>query len=226
MPYFKRQGRDKREFAMKVFLSTVTAALFLSGFLTAGSTDLVSTWKNPNAGPAGKAGRKLVTFLIDPDVTMREGPEETLATEIRSRGIECLAGYIVVPEELIADREKAKEFMKRMKITDALLMRVVKNEDQTTFVPGTVMYTSSAYQGFWNYWDYGWTTVYSPGYMKTDRLVSIEILLYSLDQDALLWAGRSESINPKDRRKLAKDLVDAIGKELFKAGLITRDRPE
>jgi len=210
---------------MKGFISTVTSVLFFAGLLIAGSTELVSSWKNPDAVPAGMAGRKLAAFLIDPDVEMREGPEETLATEIRSRGVECLAGYIVVPEELIGDREKAKAFMKRMGITDAILMRVLRNEDQTTAVPGAVTYTATYYQGFWNYWDYGWTTVYSPGYMKTDRLVSIEILFYSIDQDMLLWAGRSESINPKDRRKLAKELVDSIGKELRKAGLVAGDKP-
>jgi len=209
---------------MKSFLFTAVVVALLSGFSVEGSTKLVSVWKNPNAAPGSRIGKKFASFLIDPDVTMREGPEETLAAEIRRRGLECLAGYTVVPETLVKDIEKAKEFMKKIGITDAVLMRVVRNEDETTYVPGTVMYSTGYYQGFWNYWSHGWTAVYSPGYLQTDRLVSIEILLYSLDQDMLVWAGRSESINPKDRRKLAKELVDAIGKELRKAGLISEDR--
>jgi hypothetical protein len=109
-----------------------------------------------------------------------------------------------------------------MGITDAVLMRVIENEDKSTYIPGTVIYSTAYYQGFWSYWNYGWSAVYTPGYLQTDRVVSIEILLYSIEHDMLLWAGRSESTNPKDVRKLAKDLVDAVGKELRKAGLVEK----
>jgi hypothetical protein len=98
---------------MKSTLSFAVVVLLIPGLLTAGSTKLASTWKNPNARPANLAGKKMAAFLIDPDIIMREGPEETLAAEIRGRGIECLAGYLVVPEAMIKDTEKAKEFMKK-----------------------------------------------------------------------------------------------------------------
>ena len=47
-------------------------------------------------------------------------------------------------------------------------------------------------------------------------------LVYSIEQDELLWAGQSETANPKDVRKFIKDLVDAAGKEMRKSGLVKK----
>ena len=55
-----------------------------------------------------------------------------------------------------------------------------------------------------------------------DRTVSIETLFYSIAEDKLLWAGQSETTNPKDVRKFAKELVDAAGKAMRKDGLIKK----
>jgi hypothetical protein len=163
----------------------------------------------------------VAAFVLSPDETMRQGPEETLATEMRSRGIDCLAGYTVLPGELAKDLEKAKAFVKKSGITGAILMRVVGKEEQTSYTPGA-WYSASYYPSFWGYWSYGWSAVYSPGYLTTDTIVSVETLVYSVERDSLLWAGRSETTNPKDIRKFVKDLVNEAGKEMRKAGLVRK----
>jgi hypothetical protein len=61
-----------------------------------------------------------------------------------------------------------------------------------------------------------------PGYEWKDRVITLETLIYSIEKDELIWAGRSESTNPKDIKKFVKDLVEAAGKELRKAGLVNK----
>jgi hypothetical protein len=181
----------------------------------------VSTWKNPVAGPISRANEKVAAFVITADESMRLGPEETLATELRNRGVNCIAGYTVLPGELAKDQDKAKEFLGKAGITGAVVMRVLGREEQEkTYMPGAVWYSGPNYPGFWNYWGYSWTVVYSPGYLEKDTIVSIETLVYSITQDQLLWAGRSETTNPKEIRKFVKDLVSTAGKEMRKAGLV------
>jgi hypothetical protein len=207
---------------MRFGLQIVGVILLVSNLATAGSTKFVSTWTNPAGAPIGQAGKRVAAFLLNPDETMRQGPEETLATEMRRRGIDCLAGYTVLPAELAKDLEKAKAFVKKSGITGAILMRVVGNEDRTSYTPGTMWYAAPYYPSFWGYWSYGWSAVYSPGYLTTDTIVSVETLVYSVEQDTLLWAGKSETTNPKEVRKFVKDLVEAAGKEMRKAGLVRK----
>ncbi len=99
------------------FCLRILGVLLLSGTLTmAASIRFVSTWKNPAAGAIDVSGQRVAAFVVSSDETMRLGPEETLATELRQRGIDCIAGYTVLPGELAKDTDKAKEFKKRLPV--------------------------------------------------------------------------------------------------------------
>ena len=208
---------------MKLVLQTVGAFLLTVTLAAAASTQFVSTWRNPKAGPLNAALVKMATFVVSSDDTMRWGPEETLAAELRRRGLDAVAGYTVLPGELAKDTEKAKEFLKNTGITGAVLMRVIDYEKETRRQGVTTsVYTSSYYSSFWGYWGQSWTAVYEFGEQRSARRVAIETLIYSVERDELIWAGESESRDPKDVRSFAKQLVDAIGEEMRKAGLVSR----
>lgn len=206
---------------MKSGLRTIGLVLLTSYLATAASTNFVSTWKNPAGGSIAEARKKVATFVLSADETMRLGPEESLADELRSRGTEALAGYTVLPGELAKDTEKAKAFIKKAGITGAVMVRVVGKETETRYTGG-MWYSAPYYPSFWGYWSHGWGAVYDPGYLVTDTIVSVEVLLYSVERDTLIWAGRSETTNPKELRKFIKDLVAATAKRLRKEGLIEK----
>ncbi len=199
-----------------------TAALILLPLtvFAAGSIKFKTTWKNPAAAPIGQA-EKIAIFVVNPDLSMRTGPEETLAREIRKGGRDCVAGYTFLPVELNDDHKRAKEFLKQAGITRAILIRLLSDEERETYVPGTAWYTSAYYPTFSGYWVHGWSTFYSPGYMRSDRVVSMETVVYSIETDELLWAGLSETKNPKnDIRKLVHQFVKEAVKKMRKDGLI------
>jgi hypothetical protein len=197
--------------------------LLLTSLAWAGSTSFISTWKNPNFSQLDVAGRKVAVFVISPDESMRLGPEETLATELRNRGVDCVAGYTVLPAELAKDQEKAKAFLQKVGLTDAILIRVVGKNEELHYMPGTAWYAGPYYQSFWGYWDYGWSSVYSPGYVYSNTVVTIETVMYSVEKGSLMWAGASRTTNPdEDIRKAIKDLANAAGKKMRKDGLLKK----
>ena len=208
---------------MKLGLQMAGAFLLTVTLATAASITFVSTWKNPEAEPIDATAVKMATFVVSADDTMRWGPEETLAAELRRRGMDAVAGYTVLPGELAKDQDKAKEFLKNAGITGAVMMRVLGYEKETSRQAVTTsMYTTSYYSSFWGYWGQSWTAVYEFGTQTSPRRVAIETLIYSVERDELIWAGESESRDPKDVRSFAKQLVDAIGEEMRKAGLVSR----
>jgi hypothetical protein len=204
---------------MRSAIGIIGFVVLSSGIASAASTKFVSTWKNPAGGSIAEARGKVATFVLSADETMRLGPEESLAAELRARGTEALAGYTVLPRELAKDTEKAKAFIKKAGITGAVMVRVVGKEQQTYYTGGA-WYAAPYYPTFWGYWRHSWGAVYEPGYMTTDTIVSVEVLLYSVERDTLIWAGRSETTNPKKLRKFVEDIVLATIKRLRKEGLI------
>ena len=72
----------------------------------------------------------------------------------------------------------------------------------------------------------GWDGVYAPGDLITQRDIYVEVLVYSLDQNKLVWAGQSSTSNPRSADKLVRDVVKKVAAEMKKAGLIQEGGPQ
>jgi CubicO group peptidase (beta-lactamase class C family) len=201
-------------------VSLLLLFVFLAG--CGGKTKFVSTWKNPEAKPASWDNEKVAAFAMTFIKASRLGAEDALAQELTRRGTQGIAGYKIVPQEMEKDKEKAKQLLVQAGIKGAVMMRVVDRRQETYQSTGSLQWVGSYYPSFWGYWGYGWGAVYQPGHMTTDTVVSIETLVYSVDQDQLLWAGVSSSTNPKNVPEFIKELCDAAGREIRKAGLVTQ----
>ena len=64
--------------------------------------------------------------------------------------------------------------------------------------------------------------MYVPGYSRENLILVIETLIYSVPRDKLLWAGVSETKNPKQLQQVIADVVDSAAKEMKKQGLVPR----
>jgi hypothetical protein len=188
----------------------------LHGTALAGTT-FTSTWRAPEATGVSFAGQKVVALVISADENLRISGEEGLVREITGLGIQGVAAYRVIPKEELQDPEKARGWFERSQAAGVVAMRPVSADKERTYVPGT--WASPSYSSLWGYYGYGWGAVYSPGYVKEDTRVVIETLIYRVADGKLLWAGLSESTNPKSTAKLLKDLVEEAVKEMRKQGL-------
>jgi hypothetical protein len=185
------------------------------------STSFQSTWKNPAAEPGNFKGKKVAALIISKEEGVRYGAEDALARELTARGMVGIAAYTLIPKELIQDKEKAKEFLEKADVTGVVAMRVVGKDKEISSSPGGY-WGGPAYATFWGagYYGYGWGGVYSPGYIQTDTVVTVETLVYSLPQNKLVWAGQSETTNPSKVGPFIRELVTKAGAEMKKQGLI------
>ena len=197
--------------------------LLVSG-LTAcgGATRFASTWVDPAARPTNWDGQKVAAFVLSSRDSIRLGAEESLARELTSRGAQGIAGHTIVPREVTEDKDRVRELLSSAGVVGAVVMRVVSQTQEISSSPGTVWYTGSYYPSFYGYWSYGWTAMYQPGQIRSDTIVSIETLLYSVVEDKLLWAGLSKTTNPENIPKFINQLVSAAGKEIRKTGLVEK----
>ena len=100
-------------------------------------------------------------------------------------------------------------------------MRVLSYEQETRRrTVTTTTYTQSYYSTFTGYWNQTWSTVYEIGSRTSPRRIAIETLIYSIEEDELVWVAESQTADPKDVRTFAEELVDAIGQEMRNAGLV------
>ena len=199
------------------------ALVIIATTVVAAGTKFKSVWKAPDAATISFAGKKVAALVIDKDQSLRQVGEDALVTELNARGIQGVAAYRIVPREELQNADKARAWFEKSGVEGVVAFRVVNDEKRRTWQPSS--WNSPYYSTFWGYYGYSWSAVYDPGYVRDDRVVSLETLVYSVPKNALVWAGMSETENPKkEASKVVAEIVKEAAKEMKKQGLIKSSR--
>ncbi len=177
------------------------------------STSIRDSWTAPGIqGPLDY--QKILVVFMDPTEATRRAAEDALVARIGSDRAVASHTMFTAQEVQNADQNESanRGKVEAAGIDSAVIMRLVNEQQKLSYSPG--MTYPSYYGGFYGYYGRGWGMAYSPGYMRTDTVVSVETNLYSLDDDKLIWAGTTETLNPNDVAKMVNEIADAVNKEL------------
>ena len=77
------------------------------------------------------------------------------------------------------------------------------------------------YYGSWRrYWAYSWSGFYDPGYYTTDKQYDVEVSVFSLKRDKLIWTANTTTINPTNRGELFDGVSTAVLNQMKKEGFL------
>ncbi len=201
-----------------VILSIVCLA-FPSGMET--KAKFTTTWKSPGISGFTFAGKKVVGLIVSDDLSLRMSAEEALAREITARGAQGVAAYRVIPQEEIRNKDNAKRWFEQTGAAGVVIMRVVDLSKEK--IPTAVVWTGASYYGsLWDYYPYAWGSAIAIGPGRTETTVVVETLIFDIAGNRLLWAGTSESVNPKDAQATVKAIVESAAERMKKDGLIRK----
>jgi hypothetical protein len=211
-----------------MFSEKAVAALALGMTLLvacATNTTLTSTWKAPDAQAISLSGKTIGVVFVTAEESLRRTGENALALDLSARGARGFGTYLLLPgaENQNVAAEAAQARLRSAGADAVVMMRVVGQEQRITYTPGTAIPPN--YRGFRPYWRWGWRTVYQPGYLRTDTLVSVETLVYSLPDattSQLLWASTSRTTNPRDIDALVRDVAQATANDMVRQGFLAR----
>ncbi len=194
-------------------------ALFIVALVgtTAAKTRFKSVWKGPEAATITFGGKKVAALVIDKDESLRISGEEALVRELNARGMQGVASYRIVPREELQNADRARVWYEQAGVEGVVAFRVISDEKRQTYEPSS--WSAPYYGTLWGYYSYSWTAIYDPGYVRNDRIVSLETLIYSVPKNALVWAGMSETENPKTGAAVVAEVVKEAAKEMKKQGL-------
>ena len=185
------------------------------------TTTFESSWKAPDAQPLRLSGQKVAAVFVSRNPSVRRRAEDAMAREITARGARGVPSYRVLSEERVRDIDYAKDVFQREGFAGVVTMRITGTETQYSYEPA--YWAGPHYAHYWGgYWGWGWGTVYEPGYLTADKIVSVETLVYSLNQDKLVWAGRSKTIDPQHIDDFVNELAKAVSERMQKDGVFAK----
>lgn len=188
----------------------------------ASNTSFTNTWRDP--GTKSIEFTKVLAVAISRDEGLRRSYEDEMVRAIDAGGRATgVAAYTMFSVDEIRDTAAAKVKATAAGIDGLVTMRLVGVDKEQRYEPGAAVVVGGpayGYGGAWGYYGGAWSTVYTPGYVVTDKYVQIETHIYSLPDNKLIWAGRSETVNPESVAGLVDETGQAIRDELHREGLL------
>lgn len=212
------------------------------------TTTFVSSWRAPTAEPLAMRGEKVAAVVMMQDDSMRRQAEDVLAREITHYGAKGIPMYQLLAGPAIGNEAAARAAVEAAGVKGAVVMRPMgtKQKVESHEVYSSPMY--GGYWG--GYYGYGWGSPYAPNtayaiasnphdvgtnaqtiyatapastvdtYTTTTEVVQVEVLVFSLKQNKLVWMGKSETTEPEKVDTFVTQLAAATVKELGGSGLL------
>jgi len=179
------------------------------------STRFVSSWKAPGAELRVRGSKVVAVAMIESD-TARRVAEDKMARELTARGAVGVPMYEILPGAGGASGELARFALEDAGVDGVVVMRPVPMDRE--IVTRSSVYEGPRYGGYWNgYYEFGWS---HPGEAGPRNVVWVETLVYSLEDNKLVWVGQSRTMNPGTVDQLATELAAAAGDQLEQLELI------
>ena len=190
----------------RAFKRAVLAASAGVTIAACATTSLQSTWKNPAAAPLNLKGKKVVALVVIDEEALRYAAEDEAAREITAHGGVGVPAYTLLPQAQIRDKERARAIFEREGIEGVVVVRQVAREKALS-------------GSFWGpgFWGGGFG---GDGFLRTDTILVVETLVYSLQQNQLVWASQSQTMNPTQVGSFVRELSKTLGTEMEKQGLL------
>lgn len=201
---------------MKTF-TLVLAFVVMMLAACSSSNKISNSWKNPDVNMESAKFQTVAVFAMVKNSDMRRDVEESIASQMPNTI--AVPSYKMITNEELADLNAVKQKLNERGMEGALILSV-RDVNQKTSYYSSGMYPS-AYYSFGGYYNYAWNYMYDPfAYSKTNVYVDLEILIYSIKNDQLVWYGESTSVNPKGIQQTISELAKEVKYKLVEDGLL------
>jgi hypothetical protein len=202
-----------------VFLAALLVSLAL---LTVAAPRMEFTWKNPNY--TGGTFKNILVLALNGKAANRAEFEDELVAAITRPGAKAYPSYEFMPRPDLTpiDMHDMRELVKEQNFDAIVVARLTKKDTKTTYVPGQAYVPFPYYGTFYGYYGALSPVIYTPGYMETEKEAQVEVNSYSTAKPdgELVWTGTTNTFDAGSVKKVIKDLVKIVSKELEKENII------
>jgi hypothetical protein len=182
------------------------------------STKITSSWSEPNKTVAlNNLHKVLVVALFKTEVNRRKA-EDQMIGYLNGKGIVSYnyldANFNKKDEEAIRTKIRADGF------DAAIIMRLINVDKENVYTPGITSTYPLGYRNFSGYYYRAWGFSETPGYYTTSKTYTIEVNVFSIKEDKIVWTGVTQSIDPEGIDKMTAEIAKVVYKKMRNDGFI------
>lgn len=200
-------------------LAFITGMAFLLNACS--STNLTKNWSDSNyQGPALK---KILIIGVIKDDAKRHLFEDKFARLMSTSERTGIASYRFLPnlektdnkEKVLAAVEKTAADAVMVVTTHGLINLERSTAPSFDYLPGT-----SASYGMYGYYNVSHTLIFNQGYTVSDSLLNIDVKLFDVASEKIIWAGKTQSYNPSSAKQVITEFEKLVMRDMQQNGLI------
>ena len=189
---------------MKQVLILVLGAALLA---SCSSTKITNSWRDPSVTVNEASISKVLVAALLKNETVRRQVEDQMASLLPGKAVQSYKVFGL--KQLTEDDNVYERRLNTDGFDGIVMMRIASIDSTTRLVTGNY----PMYYGSWRrYWAASWMGYYEPSYYTTDKTYNVEVTVYSLKQNKLIWTGTSTAVNPSGSSKPYEN----ISKEVYK----------
>jgi hypothetical protein len=194
-----------------LFYSLILFALFSCS----PSTRIIRSWRDTDAFINTSRPAKFMIAALLKNETVRRRTEDLMLAYYPERGI---ASYkelgirpLNEPEKFYTDK------LVKDGIDMVVIVRMIKYDKKKMFAQGQW----PAYYNNWkDYYNFASPAYYTPDFYAIDRLYNVEVNIYALATNKLIWTGITSTMNASGPDNLFDDVINIIHDYMVKEGFL------
>ena len=201
-------------------IRSLSVLALLVGLAACSGTRLSDVWRDPQY--SGEPFRQVAVFVLGSDPAVRRLVEDEVVRRLpmNTRGI---GGYGLVPDTERGDVEKAVERLRAGGYDGAMIARLVGVDGPTPWATGSLKQVPVSYRTLSNYYVNATEEAERSSGLGTPTVVRVQMNVYAVASQALVWSAASRTFNPEETRDVAGDVAKVAVEELQKAGLLSAE---
>ena len=201
---------------IKLFCLLTVAIIFTS----CTSTRITSSWREPDKQVVVNQLNKVLVVAMFNNETNRHKAEDQMAGYLNGKGV---VSYNYLDEHFNKNNEDAlRTKIKADGFDAAVTMRLIDVDKEQTYTPGNISSYPSYFRNFSGYYYRSWSYYSSPGYYSTTKTYTIEVNVYSIKEDKIIWSGLTETTNPDGVKRMTEEVARVVFNKMIEQGFISK----
>jgi hypothetical protein len=201
----------------RVLVALVLTVIVLG--CASGGTQMVQVWYDEQFVPDDY--QTIMVIALSSDQTRQRLFEDAMVAALTDADTRAFSSARLIPPNKEKDEALLRQVMQDQEATLVLTSRLISVDDEQEYVPGTAYSYPSYYGGGWYpYYYRTYDTVYTPGYVVSYKVVSLETTLHDVETEQLVWSGVSQTVDPSSVNQAIHSITDKVASDLRAAGIV------
>lgn len=185
------------------------------------STKIKSSWRSPEKTVMIHQLKKVLVVAFFKSANNRRKAEDQMIKYLTGSGI---ASYKYLTDDFNLKNDIAiKDQITKDGFDGAVTMRLVDVDKEQVFNQNNAFLFSKENGNFSAYYLKMYPNYSSVGFYSMTKKFSVEINVFSLKENRIVWSGITETINPEGVNKMTSEISKVIYKKMIQEGFISED---